>query len=117
MKFSFIPLLILISISLFATPVVDPFKFESDGKHLDCDSNASFSEDETKDLSNYGVYIAISDFEEDLNSQVSIVFPEFPDKRFIAGIVRKDKDGIGLAFRQLSREDRDFLDSILGERI
>lgn len=67
----------------------------------------------TKDISVGGLYIESTELDFELNSGIAITL-KTPEKHLElkAGVVRIDSQGIGLAFRNLSKEDLKMLDKI-----
>lgn len=60
----------------------------------------------TKDISDVGFYVDWKDVPFEINQEVFVEMETETDKRiFAAGVVRKDTNGAGFAFRRLSEED------------
>lgn len=54
----------------------------------------------TKDISETGFYAEWNGEEYSLGKELTIIFEDFPELKQIAGVVRIDKNGIGLGFRR-----------------
>jgi hypothetical protein len=60
----------------------------------------------TKDISEAGFYVDWNDVPFEINAEVAVEIETERDKRlFVAGVVRKDMNGAGFAFRSLSDND------------
>lgn len=60
----------------------------------------------TKDISEAGFYVDWNDVPFEINAEVAVEIETERDKRlFVAGVVRKDMNGAGFAFRGLSDND------------
>lgn len=61
----------------------------------------------TRDISEAGFYLDWKDDPFEINEEVRVEIETDSDRRFLsAGVVRKDEEGTGFAFRQLTDDDR-----------
>ncbi len=63
----------------------------------------------TKDISEAGFYVDWKDIPYEINQEVGVQLGKTDKRKFAAGVVRKDENGAGFAFRSLTEEGNQWL--------